>query len=88
MNVTTDDAVLARATRERLWAEHLELPLDEIAGRDATDLIDTTWRPIAMEQLGRRDADQPPTHRLVALPGVSKRSRRLLGPLQGIVDDG
>jgi phosphatidylserine/phosphatidylglycerophosphate/cardiolipin synthase-like enzyme len=88
LNVVTDDAVLARATRERLWAEHLELPLDEVAGRDPTDLIDNTWRPIAMEQLGRRDADQPPTHRLIALPGVSKRSRRLLGPLQGIVDDG
>ena len=25
MNVVTDDAELARATRERLWAEHLEL---------------------------------------------------------------
>jgi hypothetical protein len=41
-----------------------------------------------MEQLHRRDHGEPPTHRLIALPGVSKRSRRLLGPLQGIVDDG
>jgi hypothetical protein len=29
-----------------------------------------------------------PTHRLLALPGVSRRSRRLLGPLQGLIDDG
>jgi phosphatidylserine/phosphatidylglycerophosphate/cardiolipin synthase-like enzyme len=88
LNVVTDDAVLARATRERLWAEHLELPLDAVAGRDANALVDEHWRPIAMEQLRRRDAGLAPTHRLIALPGVSKRSRRLLGPLQGIVDDG
>ncbi|HWI72864.1 MAG TPA: phospholipase D family protein [Baekduia sp.] len=88
MNVVTDDGVLARATRERLWAEHLEVALDEIAGRPPAQLIDERWRPIAMDQLDRRQAGEPPTHRLVALPGVSKRSRRLLGPLQGMVDDG
>jgi phosphatidylserine/phosphatidylglycerophosphate/cardiolipin synthase-like enzyme len=88
MNVVTDDAVLARATRERLWAEHLECALDEIAGADPADVIDQRWRPTAMEQLGRRESGEPPTHRLVALPGVSKRARRLLGPLQGMVDDG
>jgi phosphatidylserine/phosphatidylglycerophosphate/cardiolipin synthase-like enzyme len=87
MNVVTDDAVLARATRERLWAEHLELSLDDLAGRDPIEVIDQRWRPTAMEQLRRRDAGEPPTHRLVALPGVSKRARRLLGPLQGMVDD-
>jgi phosphatidylserine/phosphatidylglycerophosphate/cardiolipin synthase-like enzyme len=88
MNVVTDDAVLARATRERLWAEHLEASLDDIAGQEPTRIVDERWRPIAMEQLERRAAGEPPTHRLVALPGVSKRARRLLGPLQGIVDDG
>jgi phosphatidylserine/phosphatidylglycerophosphate/cardiolipin synthase-like enzyme len=88
MNVVTDDAVLARATRERLWAEHLELPQDQLAGGDPLDIIDNHWRPIAMEQLRRRNAGQPPTHRLIALPGVSKRARRLLGPLQELVDDG
>jgi phosphatidylserine/phosphatidylglycerophosphate/cardiolipin synthase-like enzyme len=88
LNVVTDDAVLARATRERLWAEHLELPLDAVTGRDPNALVDEQWRPIAMEQLRRREENLPPTHRLIALPGVSKRSRRLLGPLQGIVDDG
>jgi hypothetical protein len=51
-------------------------------------LIDERWRPIAAEQLRRREAGERATHRLVALPGVSRRSRRLLGPLQGLVDDG
>ncbi|MDX6687075.1 MAG: hypothetical protein QOF86_3203, partial [Baekduia sp.] len=88
MNVVTDDAVLARATRERLWAEHLELDPAQIAGLDPIEAIDGHWRPIAVEQLRRRKAGEPPTHRLIALPGVSKRSRRLLGPLQELVDDG
>ena len=34
MNLVTDDAQLARDTRERLWAEHLELDLQEVRGRD------------------------------------------------------
>lgn len=28
MNVVTDDPSVVRDTRERLWAEHLELPLE------------------------------------------------------------
>jgi phosphatidylserine/phosphatidylglycerophosphate/cardiolipin synthase-like enzyme len=88
MNVVTDDAVLARATRERLWAEHLECAPADIRDQPPAQVVDERWRPIAMEQLRRRDAGEPPTHRLIALPGVSKRSRRLLGPLQGMVDDG
>jgi phosphatidylserine/phosphatidylglycerophosphate/cardiolipin synthase-like enzyme len=87
MNVVTDDAGLARAARVRLWAEHLELPEAEVAATDPTILVDDCWRPIAAEQLERRDAGQPPTHRLCALPGVSKRSSRLLGPLEGLTDD-
>jgi phosphatidylserine/phosphatidylglycerophosphate/cardiolipin synthase-like enzyme len=88
MNIVTDDAVLARATRERLWAEHLEQPLDAVAGRPPAQVVDELWRPIAMEQLERHRADERPTHRLIALPGVSKRSRRLLGPLQNMGVDG
>ena len=88
MNVITDDAGLARATRERLWAEHLELDRDAVAGADPVALIDEHWRPTAAEQLERREQGAPPTHRLIALPGVSKRSARLLGPLQGLTDDG
>jgi phosphatidylserine/phosphatidylglycerophosphate/cardiolipin synthase-like enzyme len=87
MNVVTDDAELARGTRERLWAEHLEQTMAQVEGVDPITLIDERWRPIATEQLRRREAGQRPSHRLVELPGVSKRSRRLLGPLQELVDD-
>jgi phosphatidylserine/phosphatidylglycerophosphate/cardiolipin synthase-like enzyme len=88
MNVVTDDATLARATRERLWSEHLQLAAGDLAGADPVEVIDRHWRPTAMEQLRRRDAGERPTHRLIALPGVSKRSRRLLGPMQELFDDG
>ena len=60
----------------------------EIAGRPAHEVVDERWRPIAMAQLRRRDEGEPPTHRLIALPGVSKRAHRLLGPLTGLADDG
>ena len=33
-------------------------------------------------------AGAPATHRLLELPGVPRRSRRLLGPLEGLIDDG
>jgi phosphatidylserine/phosphatidylglycerophosphate/cardiolipin synthase-like enzyme len=88
VNVVTDDDALARRTRVRLWAEHLELPEDDVARADPTALVDERWRPAAFAQLERRERDQPPTHRLLALPGVSHRSARLLGPLQGMLDDG
>ena len=88
MNVTTDDAELARNTRERLWAEHLELPLDQVHARGPRELIDQHWIPIAYDQLGREEDGREATHHLTALPGVSKRSGRLLGPLTGLIDDG
>jgi phosphatidylserine/phosphatidylglycerophosphate/cardiolipin synthase-like enzyme len=88
MNVVCDDPELARDTRVRLWAEHLECDAAEIRDADPCRVVDDRWRPIAYEQLRRRDSGEPPTHRLLALPGVSRRSRRLLGPLQGLIDDG
>jgi phosphatidylserine/phosphatidylglycerophosphate/cardiolipin synthase-like enzyme len=88
MCVVTDDAALARDTRVRLWAEHLELEEAAVAGMSARELVDEQWRPVAAEQLSRLRAGQSPTHRLLELPGVSRRSRRLLGPLSGLVDDG
>jgi phosphatidylserine/phosphatidylglycerophosphate/cardiolipin synthase-like enzyme len=88
MNVVTDDAELARRTRIRLWAEHLELDPATVADTDPATLVDEHWRPIAADQLARREDGRPPTHRLLALPGVSRRSRRLLGPLEGLTDDG
>jgi phosphatidylserine/phosphatidylglycerophosphate/cardiolipin synthase-like enzyme len=88
VNLVTCDPELARATRERLWAEHLELPVEEVRAREPTDVVDDHWFPIAEEQLDRRNRDEPLTHRLVRLPGASRRSRRLFGPLQGLVVDG
>ena len=76
VDVVTCDAGLARATRLRLWAEHLEQPADG----DPARIVDELWRPIATEQLERRRAGAPLTHHLVELPGVSRRSRRLIGP--------
>jgi phosphatidylserine/phosphatidylglycerophosphate/cardiolipin synthase-like enzyme len=88
MNIVTDDRVLIRETRERLWAEHLEMGIDEIRGRDPVSLVDERWIPIAHDQLRREREGGEPTHRLIELPGVSRRSRRLLGPLSGLIDDG
>jgi phosphatidylserine/phosphatidylglycerophosphate/cardiolipin synthase-like enzyme len=88
LNVLVQDEELARSTRERLWAEHLELPLDEVQGADPVRLVDEWWRPIAEEQLERRLRGGPLTHRLSKLPGVSRHSNRLIGPLQGLVVDG
>ncbi|MDQ2760043.1 MAG: phospholipase D family protein [Actinomycetota bacterium] len=88
MNLVTEDPELAHQLRVRLWAEHLQLDEATVASCDPHVLVDERWRPIAQKQLARRDAGEPPTHRLLALPGVSRRSRRLLGPLQGLIDDG
>jgi phosphatidylserine/phosphatidylglycerophosphate/cardiolipin synthase-like enzyme len=88
MNVVCDDPALARQTRLQLWAEHLQVERSEIEHRDPAHIVDDLWRPVAAEQLRRLRHGQPPTHRLLELPGVSRRSRRLLGPLVGLVDDG
>jgi len=85
MNVVVHDPELARAARLRLWREHLER--DDVDG-DPAELIDTVWRPLAEAQLARRQSGEPLEHRLVRLPHVSNRSRRLLGPLQGLLVDG
>ena len=87
VNVVMCDPDLARDTRLRLWAEHLERPVGDVAG-DPTALIDEVWKPTALEQARRRDEGLPLTARISALPQVSKRSMRLLGPLQGLVVDG
>jgi phosphatidylserine/phosphatidylglycerophosphate/cardiolipin synthase-like enzyme len=88
MCVVSDDAELARDTRVRLWAEHLELDPDHVAAKAPVELVDECWRPTAAEQLRRLRAGERPSHRLLELPGVSRRSRRLLGPLSGLIDDG
>ena len=86
VNVATLDENLARSTRLRLWAEHLEADESELEG-DPTAIIDERWRPIAKEQLENLENERPLTHRLVMLPGVSARARRLSGAIKSRVYD-
>ena len=87
MNVVSHDPGLARATRLRLWAEHLELPGREVDGRpgdaDRRGLA-TARERAARAARGRRAADAPARR----LAHVSRRSKRLLGPLQSLLVDG
>ena len=77
VNVAFRDEPLARATRIRLWAEHLERAPEELQG-DPTDSVDGLWRRLADDE----------THHLNWLPNVSRRSKALLGPIQSLVVDG
>lgn len=86
MNVVTLDPGVARMARLRLWSEHLELPLEAVEG-DPTTLIDAQWEQISSEQLELLENGEALTHRLVKLPGVSRRRRRLIGPIQGRLYD-
>ena len=85
LNVVTCDAALARETRLRLWREHLGR--DDVHGPPHV-VVDELWKPVAAEQLERRERGEPLTHRLLRLPGFSRRSGSLLGPLNGLVVDG
>lgn len=87
MNVVSCDPTLARDTRLRLWAEHLERPIEAVDG-DPTRVVDELWKPIAREQLERQSLDEAATHHLLELRGVSRHSAAILGPLQGFVVDG
>jgi phosphatidylserine/phosphatidylglycerophosphate/cardiolipin synthase-like enzyme len=87
MNVLTCDEELVRRTRLELWAEHLELPVEQVDGNPAR-VIDELWRPIAQEQLRVHRAEQARTHRLMELPAVSRRTKRLIGPMRGLLVDG
>jgi phosphatidylserine/phosphatidylglycerophosphate/cardiolipin synthase-like enzyme len=87
VNVATGDRELIRATRLRLWAEHLGRPAHEL-DTDPADVADQIWRPIAEAQAARERRGEHRTHRLVLLPGVSRRTERLQGPLRGLLVDG
>src|SRR6476660_4828446 len=87
MNIVAHAPELALRTRQRLWSEHLELPADQIPA-SPTRAIDELWKPISKEQLERRTRGERLTHRLVRLPHVSRRTRRILGPINGLVVDG
>jgi phosphatidylserine/phosphatidylglycerophosphate/cardiolipin synthase-like enzyme len=87
VNIVACNQPLARDTRLRLWAGHLERDIDQI-DHDPSTVIDELWRPIAAEQRQRHNRGEPMTHKLVQLPATSRRSKRLLGPLQGLLVDG
>lgn len=87
MNLVICDPDVVRETRLRLWSEHLERPIDELSG-DPTRVIDEIWQPIAFEQRRRLEGNEPLTHRLRELPGVSRRSMALRGPLDSLIVDG
>jgi phosphatidylserine/phosphatidylglycerophosphate/cardiolipin synthase-like enzyme len=40
LNFVTHDTALARQTRLRLWSEHLELPIEQVAGEPAQVIDD------------------------------------------------
>jgi phosphatidylserine/phosphatidylglycerophosphate/cardiolipin synthase-like enzyme len=71
--ITTDEH-LARDTRLRLWREHLRR--DDVDGA-AHAVIDRLWRATAEEG-----------DHLALLPGISRRTRRFLGPINGLLVDG
>ena len=87
MNVVTQDPELARALRLRLWSEHLGCEPGEVDG-DPAAIVDERWRPLAEEQLARRERGERTTHRLLLLPHVSRRAKGVLGPLNGFFVDG
>ena len=87
MNVVVQNPALARETRLRLWAEHLECEPRELEG-GPEQIIDTRFRPRAEEQLERRRRGEPLTHTLVKLPEQSRRVARVMGPVSGFLVDG
>jgi hypothetical protein len=87
MNILTCDRTIARETQLRLWSEHLESSVDRVSG-DPARVVDELWSPIAEEQRGRVERGETLTHRLRELPGVSRRSMALRGPLDSLIVDG
>jgi phosphatidylserine/phosphatidylglycerophosphate/cardiolipin synthase-like enzyme len=87
MNVVVADEDLATELRKRLWAEHLECDEGDLDA-PVHEVVDERWLPRAEEQLHRVSSGRPPTRRLSRLPHVSRRSRGVFGPLNGLLVDG
>jgi len=87
MNVICCEEPLVRETRLRLWAEHLEMEPGELAGEPEA-VFDEFLRPLAREELERRRRGDPAQRRLLELPGVSRRAKALLGPMDALLVDG
>jgi phosphatidylserine/phosphatidylglycerophosphate/cardiolipin synthase-like enzyme len=76
VNVVVHDESFIRAARRRLWSEHLEQEVDG----DPVRVIDEVWQPLAQESSQER--------KLRLLRGVSRRTRALRGPIDGLLVDG
>ena len=87
MCVVTDDAA-ARDRHPPAAVGRASRVRRDRAGGEPVEVIDARWRPIAQDQLERSRDGRPATHRLIELPGVSKRTDRLRGPLGGLFVDG
>jgi phosphatidylserine/phosphatidylglycerophosphate/cardiolipin synthase-like enzyme len=72
--VITTDEDLVREARRKLWREHLRR--DDVDG-EPHEVIDGLW--VATAERGDH---------LAVLPGVSRRTRRFLGPINGLLVDG
>jgi phosphatidylserine/phosphatidylglycerophosphate/cardiolipin synthase-like enzyme len=86
VNVQVTDPDLARATRLRLWSEHLAVPEAEVAG-DPTGVVDRLWIPIARREAERHRTGARREHRLRELSAQSRKLERLLGPMDAVVVD-
>jgi len=86
VNVVVRDEALARETRLRLWSEHLERPREEVDGDPAR--VYELWKPLAEQRYEQRRREGWADGKLTLLPGVSRRSQALWGPLNGLVVDG
>jgi phosphatidylserine/phosphatidylglycerophosphate/cardiolipin synthase-like enzyme len=87
VNVVLRNEELARETRLRLWAEHLERPREEVDG-DPAQVFDEVWKPLAEERLEQRRRQGWADGKLTLLPHVSRRAEAIWGPLNGLVVDG
>jgi len=87
MNLVVVDEALATSLRKRLWTEHLECSEPDLDA-PVHEVVDNRWLPRAEAELERMKQGHPPSHRLSRLPHVSRRSRGVLGPLNGLFVDG
>jgi phosphatidylserine/phosphatidylglycerophosphate/cardiolipin synthase-like enzyme len=85
--VVVHDEALARETRLRLWAEHLDADRALVAG-SPVHVVDEVLAPAAREGRARRDAGVAGGPRLASLPVRSWRAERLRGPLDALLVDG
>ena len=56
MNLVVLDERIVRDVRLRLWAEHLGRPVEDLQVAPAV-AFDQFWKPVAEEQLRRREQD-------------------------------